>query len=169
MKMDTYRREAGFSMPELLVVLVAAMIIMASAVPFVDLIIDQFNLTLTAQGLANQMQYARMRAVSSNEAFRLRFLPGTNSYQVETENGVIHTGPIRFPPGVNLNPEGGDPVSFPGDEVLFLPSGTLPLTGIGSAGRVRLINPQGLRIDVIVDSGGLVRQTPTYKDPSSPY
>jgi len=67
---------SGFSTAELLVVVAAGLIIVSAAVPFVHFAIDQFHLVLAAQGLVNQMQYTRMRAVSSNETFRLRLEPG---------------------------------------------------------------------------------------------
>ena len=69
----------GFTLVELSIVLVSALIIMASAVPFVDVVLDQYNLVLAAQGIATQMQGTRMRAVSSNEPLRLRFGPDRKS------------------------------------------------------------------------------------------
>jgi len=170
MEQKTFGCNAGFSMPELLVVVAAVCIILASAVPFVDTIIDQYNVVLAAQGLSSQMQYARMRAVSSNETFCVRFGPMANGYRIETENGAVHAGPFQFPPGITFNnDDGGDPVSFPGDQVLFMPNGSLPTSGLGSAGRVKLISRTGLRIDVLVDGGGLIRQTPAYTDSTPPF
>jgi len=161
---------SGFSTAELLVVVAAGLIIVSAAVPFVHFAIDQFHLVLAAQGLVNQMQYTRMRAVSSNETFRLRLEPGTGQYQVELENGALHAGPFNLPDGVSLNHVDSDnPVSFPGHEVHFLPNGSVPVVGLGSGGRVKLINRAGLRVDVVVDSGGAVRITPTYKSPPAPF
>lgn len=160
--------EAGFSAPELMVVISVAAILLAVAVPAVNSTLNQFDLVLSAQQLASEIQYARMRAVSSNEIFRVRFVNRT--YQVELENGTIHAGPFALPRNVLLNAtDGGDPVDFPGDEILFLPTGSLPVSGTGSAGRVRLISREGLRIDVVVDGGGLVRLTPTYKSPPAAF
>jgi prepilin-type N-terminal cleavage/methylation domain-containing protein len=163
------RDNKGFSLIELSVVLVGLAIIMASAVPFVDLILDQYHLVLAAQGLASQLQYTRMRAVSSNEPFRVRFVPAANSYQVELDNGALHAGPFVFPPGTTLNTRDGSALTFPGNQVRFLPDGSIPATGIGSAGRIKLINRSGVRVDILVDGGGMVRQTPTYKYPPPPF
>ena len=159
----------GFTLVELSIVLVSALIIMASAVPFVDVVLDQYNLVLAAQGIATQMQGTRMRAVSSNEPLRLRFGPAANSYRVELDNGTVFAGPFWLPRGIVLNDEAGDPVSFPGDVVRFLPTGSLPTSGTGSAGRVKLVNQTGVRIDIVVDGGGLVRQTPAFKTATPPF
>ena len=160
---------AGFSLTELMIVVMVGVIITGYAVPAVDWAIDQQNLVLTGEAIANQLQYTRMRAVSGNEAFRLSF-PSANSYQIELENGTLYKGPFQFGYGVSLNTaDAGDPISFPGDQVLFLPSGALPLTGLGSAGRVKLINQAGLRIDIVVDSGGTIRKTPTYESATAPF
>jgi prepilin-type N-terminal cleavage/methylation domain-containing protein len=160
----------GFSLTELLIVLAGAAIILASAVPFVDTVIDQYNLLLAAEGIMSQMQYTRMRAVSSNEPFRLRFGPAPGAYQVELDNGTLHSGPFSLPAGIRLNgDDGGNAVTFTDNVVRFLPDGGIPAMGTGSAGRVKLINPTGARIDVVVDSGGMVRLTPTYKQPPAPF
>jgi hypothetical protein len=159
----------GFTLTELSIVLVSTLIILASAVPFVDIVLDQYNLVLSAQGITTQLQGTRMRAVSSNEPLRLRFGPAANSYRVELDNGTVLAGPFWFQGGIALNDELGDPVSFPGDVVRFLPTGSLPTSGTGSAGRVKLINQSGVRVDIVVDAGGLVRQTPAFKTATPPF
>ena len=161
--------ERGFSMTELLIVLAVGAIIAASAIVLADFIIDQYNLVIGADAVANQLQFTRMRAVSSNEASSVRF-PGGNAYRVENEAGTVLAGPFQLPHGVEINTrDGGDPVSFPGDQVIFLPNGALPLSGTGSAGRVKLVNQSGLRIDILVDGGGMVRKTPPYHSEASPF
>jgi hypothetical protein len=75
-----------------------------------------------------------------------------------------------LPRGVTLNTtDGGDGVSFPGDEIVFYPTGSLPVSGTGSAGRVKLIGRTGMRIDIVVDGGGMTRLTPTYKSPPAAF
>jgi hypothetical protein len=166
----TVNDRSGFSLPELLAVIAASIIIMGAAIPLVTSIVNHFNLVLAGQHIANEMQYTRMKAVSSNEAFRLRFGPGPNEYQVELENGALHVGPFSLPAGIFLNNvDAGDAISFPGKVVLFLPNGSVPLAGTGSAGRVKLINRAGLRMDIVVDSGGTIRMTPTYKSPPAAF
>ena len=54
-------------------------------------------------------------------------------------------------------------VTFRGSYVTFQPDGTVPVSGNGSVGRVKLISRDGLRVDILVDRGGLIRQTPPYK------
>jgi prepilin-type N-terminal cleavage/methylation domain-containing protein len=161
--------ESGFSLTELMIVLTVGVIITASAVPFADFVMTQYSLVLTAEGVANELQYARMKAVSSNEAFRVRF-GLDNTYEVLLEDGTRHAGPFWFGRNVGLNTvDGGNAISFPGNEVLFLPNGALPLTGTGSAGRLKLMTGSGLRVDIVVDGGGMIRRTPTYKSPPAPF
>jgi hypothetical protein len=45
----------------------------------------------------------------------------------------------------------------------------VPATGNGSAGRVRIINRSGVMIDIVVDNGGIIRQTPAYKNLPAPF
>jgi len=158
--------EQGFTSAELMIILAVGVIIAAAGIPAVSTTLNDFNLVLSGQQLANQLQFARMRAVSSNEMLRVRFDVATGTYQIELEDGTVHTGPFTLPRGVDLNAADGDPVSFPGDELLFLPNGALPINGTGSAGRVKLVGRTGLKIDIVVDSGGMVRTTPSYKSAS---
>jgi Tfp pilus assembly protein FimT len=65
----TSNREAGFSLLELSLVLMGAMIILGIAVPAAETAINQFRLLFAAQSITTQLQYARMKAVSSNEPF----------------------------------------------------------------------------------------------------
>ncbi len=150
---------SGFTLLELAMVLGGAFVVLGIAVPVVETILDGYRLTLAAQGVTMQMQYARMKAVSSNEPFRVNFpadLPGT--YQVETSTGTRITGPFTLPSGVAWNG-----VTLPGHYVEFSPTGNVAATGNGSQGRVKLINRALSQVDVVVSAGGVIRQTPTYK------
>ena len=102
------------------------------------------------QELGIDADYARMKAVSSNEEFHVNFPNGMNYYQVESDSGSVIAGPFYLPPGVNWNNGcGGTDVSFGGKFVDFLPAGNIPLSGHGSAGRVRIVNTAGSKIDVV--------------------
>jgi len=162
--------ERGFSLTELVVVLFGGMILLAIAVPALDTTLDQYRLVLAAQGVTNQLQFARMKAVSSNESYRVNFPEGTSDYRVETSTGDIVAGPFTLPPGTVWNSEdGGSGVTFPGRFVVFLPTGSVPASGNGATGRAKLINRSGVRIDIVVQVGGSVRATPTYKSATAPF
>jgi len=161
---------AGFSLTELLVVLCGMAIISGIGVPVVGTMLDHYGVVLAAQEITSQMQFARMKAVSSNESLRVHFLAGTNSYQIETSTGALFSGPHTLPRGISYNAgDGGNAISFPGEYVTFLPTGNVPATGSGSAGRVKIINRSGIRVDVVVTPGGMVRPTTAYKTGSPPF
>ncbi len=161
------RSEAGFSFTELMVVLMGMTIILAAAVPVVTSSWSSYRLILTAQSITSQLQFARMKSVSSNESFQVHFLSGSGSYRVEDSTGRIVSGPFFLPTGVTWNStDGGSGIGFPGGLVPFTPTGTIPAA---SNSRVKLINQAGYRIDIAVGTGGVIRQTPTYKASLAPF
>jgi hypothetical protein len=144
-------------------------IILGTAVPVLSSIMDGYRLTLSAQSIVSQMQFARMKSVSSNESFRVHFPADTDVYQVESSTGTILSGPFTLPDGVVWNAiDGGTGVDFSGRYVEFSPTGSVAATGAGSQGRVRLINRAQVRIDVIVGTGGVIRQTAPFRTATHP-
>jgi len=164
------RREAGFSLTEILVVLCGAAIIAGIGVPVVGTMLDHYGVVLAAQQVTTQLQYARMKAVASNEPFLVRFDAPKDSFQVETSNGTLHAGPYFLPRGVSWNSgDGSGAITFPAGYVEFLPSGNLPAAGGGSAGRVKLVNRSGVRVDIVVSAAGMIRATPAFKSTTAPF
>ncbi len=165
------RGEAGFSFTEIVLVLLGGLVLLAIGVPVINTTLDQYRIVLAAQNVANHLQYARMKAVSSNEPFRVNFPAGQNSYQVETPAGVIVSGPFFLPDGIQWNSlDAGSGVTFPGRFVLFQPTGNLPpAMQNGSAGRAKLINRGQYRIDIVVSTGGSVQITPAYRTSTPPF
>jgi type II secretory pathway pseudopilin PulG len=160
-------KQAGFTLVELCVVLAGAVIIAGIAIPALETVLDQHRLVLAAQTIVTQMQFARMKAVTSNEPFRVNFPAGQRSFQVETSTGALVAGPFALPLGIEFSAlSGGPPITFTGRFVLFSPTGNVPAGGNGSAGRVMMINRSGARVDVVVGSGGIIRQTPVYRSTS---
>jgi len=162
-------RERGYSMTEVLLVICAFAILAGIGVPAMDTIMSRYGTVMAAQQIANCLQSTRMKAVAMNEPFRVRFVAGSNSYRLETSTGQLHAGPYSLPTGTTFNSTAGNSITFPEDFVLFLPNGNLPTTGGGSAGRVKLINRNGLRIDIVVSPGGMVRATPSYQSSTPPF
>jgi hypothetical protein len=115
------------------------------------------------------MHFAKLKAVTSNEAYRVRF-PTNSSYQVELSDGTLIRGAFSLPPNIQPNTaDTGHAITFPGNYILFQPNGTTPVSGDGSIGRVKLIANNGLKVDVLVDSGGIIRHTPPYKGSTPPF
>ena len=164
------KKEVGFSLTELAVVLMGAMIILAAAVPAVNTSMNQYRLVLTAQSIAAQLQFARMKAVSSNEVFRVNFPAGQKTYSIETSTGTAVAGPFYLPNSISWNSaDTGSAITFPGNYVSFTPTGAIPVTGNGSTGRVKLVSPSGYKIDIVVGTGGVIRQTPGFRGTSPPF
>jgi type II secretory pathway pseudopilin PulG len=155
--------ERGFTMTEIVLVMVGGSIIIAMGMPLFNTMVDSYRVVMAGQAVAMQLHYARMKAVSSNEEFHVNFPNGTTSYQVENSTGGVIAGPFFLPNGVSWNNGcGGSEVSFGNRFVNFLPTGNIPTSGQGSAGRARIINTAGAKIDIVVSSGGIIRQTPAY-------
>ncbi len=164
------RHDAGFSFTELMVVLLGAAIVAGIGVPVLGTILDSYGVVMAAQQITTELQYARMKAVSSNESFNVRFSPAEDAFQVETSAGIIHAGPFTLPAGITWNNgDGGDAIAFEGHYVTFLPTGNVPSNGAGSAGRVKIVNRGGVRIDVVVTTAGSIRATPTYRSGGAPF
>ncbi len=162
-------RNAGFSLIEMMIVLCGAGIIAAMALPGLTSMRNNYNTVFAAQEIGTQLHFAKLKAISSNEALRVSFL-NANYYQVELSDGTLIRGPYYLPAGISLNTvDGGNAVTFPGSYVTFQPDGTVPVSGNGSMGRVKLISRDGLRVDILVDRDGLIRQTPPYKAAPAPF
>jgi Tfp pilus assembly protein FimT len=157
-------RNAGFSIIESLLVLVGAGMLAAYSVPRLTDLANDYNTVFAAQQVCTHLHFAKMKAISSNESIRVNF-PNNNSYRVELSDGTVIRGPYNMPHGIALNNvDGGAAVTFPGNNATFQADGS-----VAAVGRVKLISPNGLRVDVLVDPGGMIRKTPTYKHAPAPF
>jgi hypothetical protein len=165
-----WRLEAGVTKMELLLVMMGTGILAAMAIPSLGAMLDNYQTVFAAQEICTQLHYAKLKAIQSNESLRVRFPPATNAYQVELADGTLFRGPFYFPRGISPNSgDDGGAITFPGNYILFQPDGSVPATGNGSIGRVKLISRSGLRVDVLVARGGIIRQTSAYKSPPAPF
>jgi hypothetical protein len=161
------KSESAFSLTEIALVMLGGMIILAAAVPAVNVALDQYRVVLAAQAITSQLHYTRMKAVSSNESFSVQFNAGSNSYDVRDGANAVIAGPFFLPRNISWNTSGGgDPVSFDSDFVTFLPTGNVPGTGPGSPvglnPSVKIVSTRGVQIDIQVALGGIVRQSKPY-------
>jgi len=164
------RNETGFTIPELIIVIMVSLVLLSIAVPAVNSIMDHYRVVLTAQTISSQLQFARMKSVASNESFRVNFPAGQRLYRVEDSSGNVIAGPFYLPKGVDWNSvDSGSGITFQGNYVSFTPTGNIPTSGNGSAGRAKIINQSQVRVDIVVSSGGVIRQTPAYKTATAPF
>jgi prepilin-type N-terminal cleavage/methylation domain-containing protein len=165
----SWLKSSGFSLIEVLIVLAGAALIAAIALPLLSEMSNNYNSVFAAQEIGTQLHFAKLKAISSNESIRVHF-PNANSYQVELSDGTLLRGPYSLPHNIIVNTAAnGNGVTFPGRYVTFQPDGTLPATGNGSAGRVKLLSGNGLHVDVVVERGGMIRQTPPYENGTAPF
>jgi len=67
------KRESGFSMVELVIVVAIILIVTAMAAPSVKQVVDNYRLHASGQGVASVLQQARMAAVQSNQPYYVQY------------------------------------------------------------------------------------------------
>jgi prepilin-type N-terminal cleavage/methylation domain-containing protein len=85
------KKHAGFSLIELVVVIVIMLIVIAFALPNLNAMLQSYRALNDARGIAAQLSLARMRAASTSEPARLNFNPSANSYQLELCTSLCNT------------------------------------------------------------------------------
>jgi type II secretion system protein H len=150
---DTYRGEAGFSLVELMVVVVIMGLALAASVPALREHTEDVNLTKGAREVEGSLKLARTRAVSSNTPVVVVFDIEDNTFFLfqdddgdgNQDSGETTSGTYQVPNKVTL----GD-VSFAQNKVTFQPSGAA-----SQSGSVELVNTRNLaqRIDLTAATG----------------
>jgi type II secretion system protein H len=152
---DRYRskREAGFSLVELMVVLVMMTIVLAASIPALRQHTEDVNLTKGAREIEGTLKLARTRAVSNNAPVVVVFNTNANTYELfqdddgdgNHDSGETISGVYEIPNKVVLGN-----VSFAHNTVTFQPSGAASETG-----SVELVNTKNLaqRIDLTAATG----------------
>ncbi len=128
----TMKREAGFSIIELMVVAVIMAIIVAISIPSLRSHTASVNLTKSASKVAASLKLARMRAVASNVPVIVEFDSDAGTfflYQDEDEDGNFDSGetsagPYEMPSNTSISS-----VSFTNSTVTFNPTGSASETG----------------------------------------
>jgi type II secretion system protein H len=126
------KRDAGFSMVELMVVVVIMAIALAMSIPSLRNHTASINLTKGTDEVAASLKLARTRAVSTNVPVVVEFDSEAGTYliyQDDDEDGTCDpnetcAGPYEMPNKTSINS-----VSFTNDAVTFSPTGAASETG----------------------------------------
>ena len=129
------RNERGFSLIELLVVIVLLGLVVMVGMPAMQDWLERYRVRTAAQSLAADMQLQRMRAVSRNRAFCIQFSQVNGTYTLwegDPVNGLTQQmvpEPIVLPMGVSFTGGAGDPIepAWQGnnDVAVFHPDGSI--------------------------------------------
>jgi prepilin-type N-terminal cleavage/methylation domain-containing protein len=120
-----FRDNKGFSLLELLVVLIIMSVLSAVAAPGVSRMMENYRVKATSRQLISDLQLAKMKAVSENANYQVYFDLVNAKYRVEKSDGT-NNGPWRSL-GDTTNPYYTKGVSlaknFTGNLVVFTPIG----------------------------------------------
>jgi len=153
---------------ELLAAISVALILSAMAVPAITSVVGGLRIAGDAQGLANQMQLAKLRAGSDFTHTRLFISTDTNSYSVQLFNaGAFATegGNINLSSGVTFGlgtvgvPAGTQAALAQTTKIEFNSRG-IPVNAAGAptgADAVYLTNQQGQSYAVSVNASGQIK------------
>ncbi len=101
----TKRSERGFTVVELLTVIAIMMVITAIATPSFYYWLPKYRLSAGARQIAADLQLARMKAISQNISYGLRFIDN-NTYQVWRDKSPWEqdpaTGDFDLPEGITV-------------------------------------------------------------------
>jgi type II secretion system protein H len=147
------RGEAGFSLIELMVVVVIMTIVLAASIPALRQHTETINLTKGSREVESSLKLARTRAVSTNNSVVVVFDTGAGTYLLFEDAdddgiqdaGETASGPFEVPKKVVMGS-----VSFARNTVTFTPDGAASETG-----SVVLVNTRYLaqRIDLTAATG----------------
>jgi Tfp pilus assembly protein FimT len=137
----------GFSLVELVIVLVTVLVVAGFAVPNIQRMMADVRLRGSASDFSALLQRTRLASVQNNATYTVRFLgsPLPSAYADLNNNSALDTGEpmIQFGQGIFQvsapNGSGGNPTALDG------PGG--PLGWTATAGSVSF-NPRGLPCDV---------------------
>ncbi len=127
----------GFTLVELLIVLVVGMILAGTVIPAASTLDDQVLLA-DANVLVADLEFAQARAVATGQSHRILFDPDAESYTVESPPGTILDEPLSRRPWHRRLAEKGNTgigtVNFGGTNAILFDAAGTPDNG----GNVRL-------------------------------
>ena len=132
------KNSAGFTVVELMIVLVVLTICLAMAVPNITTFASGYRLKEAAREVATDLQFTRLLAVKENKAFEVVF--GPNSYQViRLSDGIVAKSRSFGPDYPDLN--------LTNVSITFDPRGT------SNGNTVTVTNPKGTKNVSVAPTG----------------
>ena len=155
----THRRgpEAGFTLTELMVVLVIAGIVTAVAIPGLNKFLRSVDLNGQIQQAATMIRVVRQRAISANNNYVVTWdavIKGWGWYDDDNNNGVQdgtekHLSPVALPAWITVDNSLTNPFASP--IITFLPNGSASESGTciytnsdGYARSLSVVRPTGM-------------------------
>jgi len=101
----TKRSERGFTVVELITVVGIMMVVTAIATPSFYYWLPKYRLSAGARQIAADLHLARMKAISQNTSYRLRFT-APNIYEMQKDDGGFAVAPghgsVTLPEGITV-------------------------------------------------------------------
>jgi prepilin-type N-terminal cleavage/methylation domain-containing protein len=124
-KKNLRSNQGGFTLPEMLMVLILLMIVLGISYGSFRRMMVNSDLRTAARDIASEFQIARQRAMTENTTLTITFDSGNHTYTVPQPGGGTLTKALAdYARGIKI-----DSITIPGQEVRILPRGTTQQQG----------------------------------------